>query len=617
MPPRAQAPPASPFLILVLTVSLALLSACASAHQPAPAKGPSWSSPAKHAGAPAKEHGKGATASEPDFAWDPADAKGTAKPHASSSSASSDDPDADDPDLAADDADAGDADDTSVQTEEAEPDESAEPTQAPVQDLAVQDPELSPDEIQKERIVAEEPEITYDIPMSYNDKVLAWVDFYANRHRDKFQPGLERSGRYLPMIRRIFEEEGIPLDLAYLAHVESAYKPNAFSRARAKGLFQFMSRTGREYGLRQDYWIDERSDPEKCTRAAARYLKDLYGMFGDWHLAMAAYNAGPGKISRAMAQTRTTDFWSLARTSRIRKETKNYVPAMLAATLISKDPAKYGFTFVPEPPVDYDTIDVDGAVDLRVLARLAGSDGDTLHALNPALRRHQTSPDGTTSVRVPKGTGVTTLAALMELPPGERVIVLYHHVRSGDTLSRIAARYDVPVAAIQQENKMGRKSVLRAGQTLRIPTGGVGAPGTWTEDPVVTSYTRPRTTGGTILYRVRRGDTLTHVASRYNTSVPAIAAANGFSAKRELRAGERIRIVPGARSADVARRAAQRPAGKPVASTVKASVHTVRSGDTLWKIASQYRVTVGELCELNDLSVGAPLVPGMRLTVSR
>jgi len=423
------------------------------------------------------------------------------------------------------------------------------------------------------------------------------------------------------MIRRIFAEEGVPLDLAYLAHVESAFKPNALSRSRAKGMFQFMARTGREYGLHQDYWIDERSDPEKCTRAAARYLKDLYAMFGDWHLAMAAYNGGPGRVSRALAQTRATDFWSLALTSRIRRETKNYVPAILAVTLISKNPGKYGFSYVPEPPLEYDTIDVDGAVDLRVLARLAGSDGDTMHSLNPALRRHQTPPDRVTAIRVPKGTGVSTLAALMELPPGERVIVVYHHVRRGDTLSRIASRYGVSVASLQRENKMGKRTVVHAGQTLRVPTGGVGAPATWSEEPVASARTKPRTTGGTILYRVRRGDTLTHVASRYSTTTSAIAAANGFSARRELRAGERIRIVPGARSAEVARRASKpskgRPTGGTSAATVKASVHTVRSGDTLWKIASKYRVTVGELCELNDLSVGSPLVPGMRLNVSR
>ena len=164
---------------------------------------------------------------------------------------------------------------------------------------------------------------------------------------------------------------------------------------------------------------------------------------------------------------------------------------------------------------------------------------------------------------------------------------------------------------------MGKRTVVHPGQTLRVPAGGVGASGTWTEEPVASARTRPRTTGGTILYRVRRGDTLTHVASRYNTSVSAIAAANGFSAKRELRAGERIRVVPGAHSAEMARRAAKRPTGGKQNATVRASVHTVRSGDTLWKIATQYRVTVGELCELNDLSVGAPLVPGMRLTVAR
>jgi membrane-bound lytic murein transglycosylase D len=420
------------------------------------------------------------------------------------------------------------------------------------------------------------------------------------------------------MIHRIFAEEGVPLDLAYLAHVESAYKPNALSRARAKGLFQFMAGTGRQYGLRQDYWIDERSDPEKSTRAAARYLKDLYAMFGDWYLAMAAYNGGPGRVSRAMAQTRTTDFWSLATTSKIRLETKNYVPAILAATLISKNPAKYGFTFEPDAPLEYDTIDVDGAVDLRVLARLAGSDGDTMHALNPALRRHQTPPDRVTAIRVPKGTGVSTLSALLVLPQSERVIVLYHHVRRGDTLSRISGRYGVSVAALQSENKMGRMTVLRVGQTLRVPAGGVGAPGSWKEDTASASrHGKPRSTGATILYRVRRGDTLTRVAANYDTTVAALAAANGFSTRRTLRTGERIRVVPGVRTAEVARRSAKPPEKKTTVAAATGSVHTVRSGDTLWKIANRYRVTVGELCELNDLSVGSLLLPGMRLTVSR
>ena len=602
MPPRAQARPGRLLLVTSLLVLGVCLASCASTHQAPSTGGPAWTA-SKDAQPPSKEE---PPAAEPDFAWDPAEGDVEGEPGDEGAPA--------DPDAEAS-PESEDAD--TVQAEEVEPDESAEPSQAPVQDLAVQDPELSPDEIKKERIVAEEPEITYDIPMSYNDKVLAWVDFYSNRHRERFVPGLQRSGRYLPMIHRIFAEEGVPLDLAYLAHVESAYKPNALSRARAKGLFQFMAGTGRQYGLRQDYWIDERSDPEKSTRAAARYLKDLYAMFGDWYLAMAAYNGGPGRVSRAMKQTHTTDFWSLARTSKIRRETKNYVPAILAATLISKNPAKYGFSFEPDAPLEYDTIDVDGAVDLRVLARLAGSDGDTMHALNPALRRHQTPPDRVTAIRVPKGTGVSTLSALLLLPQSERVIVLYHHVRRGDTLSRISARYGVSVAALQSENKMGRKTVLRVGQTLRVPAGGVGAPGSWKEDTTTASRQKPRSTGGTIVYRVRRGDTLTRVAAKYDTTVAAVAAANGFSERRRLLTGERIRVVPGARSAEVARRSAKPPEKRTTVASAKGSVHTVRSGDTLWKIARSYRVTVGELCELNDLSVGSPLLPGMRLTVSR
>ena len=279
--------------------------------------------------------------------------------------------------------------------------EEGEPS--PLDELATTTPQLTPGQLEQERSLIDYAGLKFDIPFVVNDRVIGWVDFFTNRNREKFIPGLVRSGRFLPMIQRIFEEEGLPKDLAYMAHVESAYKVNAFSRAKAKGIFQFIAGTGRRYGLRIDTWVDERSDPEKATRAAAAYLKDLYAMFGDWYLAMAAYNAGEGKIQRVINRTGQRDFWAIASSRVLRNETVNYVPAILAATLISKDPKRFGLEFEPEPPIEYETIRVEGSVHLKVLARCAGIDFETMQKLNPALRRRQT-PAGTTDVRVPPGT---------------------------------------------------------------------------------------------------------------------------------------------------------------------------------------------------------------------
>ncbi len=540
-------------------------------------------------------------------------------------------------------------------------------TSAPHDDLG-ETPLLSAEQLEREFEIVEGEKSeapTYDIPMVHNEQVLAWVDHYANRHADTFEPGLVRSGRYLPMFREIFAEAGLPQDLVYMAHVESAYKTYAYSRARAKGIFQFISGTGRRYGLRIDFWVDERADPEKSARAAAAYLSDLYDEFDDWYLVMAAYNAGEGKIRSAIARTGKRDFWKIARTRHIRRETKNYVPAILAATLISKEPHRYGFEFEPEPPIEYETVQVEGAADLRVLARCAGVDFETMRAFNPALRRNQTPPDARTDVRVPPGTGATMLAALNEIPVGERIIFALHRVQQGDTLSTIARKYGSSVYAIQQANGMGRGTLIRAGHTLKIPTASSAGYTAWDgkvdEDGRVTHVVRggdtlwaiarrygttpqqvasangmhvdstlhvgqkltvvPRASGGpttivsrtsgvprvpageTLTYRVRRGDTLWSIAQRYGTTPGAIAAASRIGVHSTLRIGQTLR-VPG----PVHSVSARPPADS-------GRVHTVRRGDSLWSIATLYRTTVEALCALNRISPRDTLYPGTRLTV--
>jgi membrane-bound lytic murein transglycosylase D len=481
--------------------------------------------------------------------------------------------------------------------EEPGPDE--EFARSPLDELATADPVLSPEAAEIERMLIEDAQPSYDIPMTLNDKVLAWVEYYSRKHADTFEPGLIRSGRYLTMIQETFEDEGLPRDLAYMAHVESAYKTNAYSRARAKGVFQFISSTGRNYGLHIDYWIDERSDPEMSARAAARYLKDLHTEFGDWYLALAAYNAGEGKIRRGLARSGAKDFWALSKTSYIRRETKNYVPAILAATLISKDPARYGFVFTPDEPIEYDTIEVEGAVDLRVLAECAGSDVETLRLLNPALRRQQTSPGRTTDVRVPVGKAEVTMSALAEVPENERVLYAHHRIRQGDTLWDISRAYGVSISAIQQANGMGRRTLLKPGRVLKIPTGGASASSSW-------AATGAGPASDPFTYRVARGDTLDRIARRFDTSSRAIAASNGIRVTDTIYVGQRLRITPGARYGSASART------DPATGT---TVHTVRRGDTLWEIARAYRSSVDEICSANRISPHTTLHPGTRLTV--
>jgi membrane-bound lytic murein transglycosylase D len=468
--------------------------------------------------------------------------------------------------------------------------------------LSEVDPEIDAATLELERAIVAKSEPEFDYPIVTNDKVLGWIDYYANRYPQGFAKGLARSGKYLPMFRRIFAEAGVPQDLVFLAHVESAYKPTAYSRARAKGIFQFISATGKRYGLRIDYWVDERSDPEKSARASAAYLKDLYDEFGDWYLALAGYNAGEGRVRRAVRNTGSHDFWTISKGTRhLRRETRNYVPAIIAATMISKDPAKYGIDVDYAPFQEYETVQVDGAADLRVLAKCAGTDFETLRGLNPALRRYQTPPAAKTDVRVPVGSAEQTLLALAEVPKNERVLYARHKVRTGETLSKLARDYGVTVRAIQETNTMGRSTVIRVGRTLIIPTASGG------DYPAIAQAS----SGETVQYRVRRGDNLSSLARRHGTSSAAIASASGISTRSTLRVGQRLTIVPGVRSKTAAARIARGDETPPASS----KTYTVRRGDSLWRIASRHNTTVSRLCSLNKISPKTVLRPGTRLSV--
>lgn len=483
--------------------------------------------------------------------------------------------------------------------DEPEPGEEVEPS--PLDEIADITPE--PSGLEEERRLVETAEPEFDYPIEINDKVLAYINYFTTRHRDKFQASLDRSGLYLRMIQRIFAEEGIPRDLAYMAHVESAFKVNAYSRAKAKGIFQFIAGTGKRYGLRIDSWVDERSDPERSARAAAAYLRDLYGMFGDWYLALAAYNTGEGRIQRSIDRLGPVSFWDLARTRNLYRETKNYVPAILAATVVAKQPEKYGFTAPVDAPVVWETVDVPGSIHLDSVARVSGVPASELQALNPHLRRQRTPPGPSFPLRVPPGTGATVLASVDAIPESERVVDAYHRVRRGESLGVIARRYGVSVGAIQSANGMGRKTLLRAGQTLVIP-GAAPARAATAEEQTAARAASPRPAKG-LVYRVRKGDTLSSVARKYGTSASAIAMASGIRVSATLLVGQKLKI-PGTSTDSTS----SRPA--PETSTV---VHTVRRGENLWRIAGRYRVSIDEICALNDIKPDGTLHPGTRLTI--
>jgi membrane-bound lytic murein transglycosylase D len=378
-----------------------------------------------------------------------------------------------------------------------------------------------------------------DFPVVLNDVVLSCIDLYQGRLREWFGAALARGGRYLPHIREVFASEGIPRDLAYAALVESAFKPSAYSRARARGVWQFISATGKRYGLEQDFWVDDRSDPEKATRAAALYLKELYGMFGDWNLALAGYNAGEGVVARALARHGREDFWTLRKTRAFKRETKNYVPLIHAAIIVAKAPSRYGFDVVPEPALQVEKVPVAGAVDLRVIAECAGTSLDQVQRLNPSLRRLTTPANRTFEVSVPEGGGEALSSCLGALPPDRRVRFRTHVVARGDTLSRIAWRYGTRADDVAAANGISVRKVLPIGTRLIIPASATKHATTKVRQARASHAQVPGS--ATIRYRVQPGDTLGAIASLYGTTVRKLQSWNGLSGTRLL-AGDTLTI---------------------------------------------------------------------------
>lgn len=450
-----------------------------------------------------------------------------------------------------------------------------------------------------------------DLPLVMNDEVASYVNFYANtgRGRGTLERAWARAGRYRDMILRVLQEEGVPQDLIYLAQAESGFHPLALSRAGARGMWQFMASRASGYGLERNWWVDERQDPEKATRAAARHLKDLYDQFGDWYLAMAAYNSGPGNVQQAVRRTGYADFWELYRRDVLPRETKNYVPIIIAMTIIAKNPTQYGLQeIMPDPPLEADVVHIDYPVDLRLVAEAVDASVDALLELNPSLLRMTTPKEGGFDLRLPVGSKEKYEEAIAGIPVDKRVYWRFHTVQSGDTLAGIAKKYRTTAKAIAQANDMGDADEIGAQAKLIIPVTAGNA--RYADGEPVAYAKKP------FRYRVRRGDTVLSIADDFGVPAERLRKWNHLRGN-EVRKGRMLVIykpVDPKRGAGAVRGSGSKSKKTKVAASGGRVIHKVREGETLWSIANAYGTTVDALRRDNP-SLAATLHPGDTLVI--
>ena len=395
----------------------------------------------------------------------------------------------------------------------------------------------------KQRAQEELKAVRSDVPLVSNDYVDGVLTYLQNHGRGYVSTALKRMGTYQALISDTLRKEGLPQDLIYLAALESAFNPYALSSQGAKGIWQFMLGTGMLYGLKKDRWVDEREDPVKSTHAAARHLKELYQMFGDWSLAMAAYDSGPLTVQAAVERTGYADYWTLRKLHALPAETEDYVPIFMATLMIAKDPKAYGFDVQPDPPFAADQVIVSTPTDLRLVAQLIDKPVEELTKLNPSLLRWTTPPNNPQFVlNLPKGTKDQFEQRVAAIPEDKRIWWRAYKVEEGETLSSIAKKLHVSPVALRQANRLDNESALEQGSHLLVPL----APGK------ESSLARVHEAGPryAVKYRVRPGDTLEFIADRYDVTPYQIRRWNNLkSSKLTPGAPLRIYVAGGRRSA--------------------------------------------------------------------
>ena len=458
--------------------------------------------------------------------------------------------------------------------------------------------------------------VTWDIDVATftnHDRVQYFLNFFQGPARERFTVWLSRMPRYETMIRQALSEQGLPEDLIYLALIESGFSNTAVSRARATGMWQFMRGTARMYHLRVDSWVDERRDPYRATWAAVRHLRDLRDRFGSVYLAAAAYNAGGGKVSRSLSRLPEEEddslnsdatFFRLADTRHLRQETRDYVPKLIAAALIAKEPERYGFPAFADSlriqPILWDSLVVPDATGLDVVARLADTTVTFIRELNPMYLRLATPPGSRSTIRIPMGSGDKVRTAYASLPPGKRVSFREHFVTRGETLSHIAQRYHMSVSELREANpRVSTK--LRIGQRLIIPTGGVvvARAAAAAEDRRAEIHRSVTST-----HTVRSGETLSEIAERYHVSVSQLKSWNRLRSNT-IRVGQRLRVRSSSSSSSTAQTRVASSSG----------YHVVRPGDTISGVAARYGVSPAALRAVNGMGNSSFIKSGTRLKI--
>lgn len=431
------------------------------------------------------------------------------------------------------------------------------------------------------------------IPLVMNQYVKAEIEKMTNG--DFFVQAYKRSGKYRAAIVKKLKQAGLPEELSWLPLIESGYRSNALSRARALGLWQFIPSTGYKFGLKRDRYIDERLDPEKATRAAIEYLKELHQIFGDWTTVLAAYNCGEGRVLKIIRNQNINyldNFWDLY--EQLPRETALYVPRFLATLHIIQNPKKFGIDAIAVcPPLEYQTVAVENQFHLKDIAETIGVTQEELHELNPELRRQLIPADSQYELKVPKGKRNILLAKLDDIPayvpPEKKITIARHRVRRGETLSTIATRYNTTVSVLAKANNISRRNVIRVGKTLKIPM---------TEAAVKALATQKKKAQGKrkITHTVKRGDSLWNLARRYGTTTQKIRQANRLSGNR-LHIGQKI-VIPG--SGGRAR---------------EQKTYRVRRGDVPSKIAERHNMSLEQFLRMNHLSKRSKIYPGQKLFV--
>jgi membrane-bound lytic murein transglycosylase D len=467
-----------------------------------------------------------------------------------------------------------------------------------------------------------------DLPLMINDQVASFINYFSTKGHGTIERSMIRAGRYREMINRIFREEGVPQDLIYLAEAESGFHPVALSHAGARGMWQFMASRASGYGLQRSWWVDDRQDPEKSTRAAARHLKDLYNQFGDWYLAMAAYNSGPGTVQHAVQRTGYADFWELYRRNVLPGETRNYVPIILAFAIMAKNPEQYGLDrLVPDPSMKSDTIKINYPVDLRLVSEIVDSTVVDLQELNPSLLRMTTPKDGEFALHLPEGSASKYETAIAGIPQDKRVWWRYHRVTGGETLAEIAKKYRSTASSIADVNNLSDGDELKKDARLIIPV----QPGKSSDASSARYSKRP------VRYKVRKGDTVLSVADDYGVPADKIRRWNHIRGN-SLTAGRSIQIYkPLADSAapemastsrspkgksksskghSVSTSTASAKSSKSKALEAEKRTHKVKKGETLSSIAEHYGTTV-EALKRDNRSMARNLKAGQVLVISK